>query len=101
MIEEFYKSMRFALKDLTIFPGSNLKDILKFAIIIAVISTLAFFFTPIAFLHPIGAWLGVGVLAIAYFIGGVKDSAIVNSDGASNDDGRVSEVQQAGASDER
>lgn len=100
MIDEIYKSIRFALKDMIIFPGKNLKNVLHYSIMISVISTICHFFTPITFLNYIGAWLGVLVLTLAYFIGGAKDvNRETDFDGPLEDNVRDDVLQEAGSSD--
>lgn len=96
IVEEFYKSIRFAMKDLIIFPGSNLKDILKFSILIALVSTVAYYFTPINLLHPVGAWIGVLVLAVSYNLGGAKDNAEADNGRAHNDGEGNAEIRETG-----
>lgn len=74
MLEEFYKTLRFGFKDMIIFPGSNLKDVFRYSIFIAILSTITNFLDVLTFLNPIGAWTGVFVLAIACFVGGIGES---------------------------
>lgn len=100
MIDEIYKSIRFAMKDMIIFPGKNLRNVLEYSILIAVISTICEFLTPLTFLNYIGAWIGVIVLTVAYFIGGAKDvNGKINSNGSSEDNVGDDVLQEAGTSD--
>jgi hypothetical protein len=68
-INEVYISLRYSLKDITIFPGKNLVHSLVIAASITVLAWLVYLFKYYNFINPIGATLGTVILGVIYYIG--------------------------------
>ena len=99
-INEVYISLRHSLKDITIFPGTNLYPSLLFAIVIFVVSVLTRLIGSYNFINPIGAGVGTLILGIIYYVGERREHAEVgNVSGNGNNIGVVGEWEQ-GSSEE-
>lgn len=93
LLFSLYESLRYSLKDIAIFPGSNLLGVLKYAVIVSIISTVTHFFElSITFLDWRGAWLGTTVLLVIYLLTFREES---ESDGTDNNDGIPSSSEES------
>lgn len=53
LLDKFYESMRFATRDMTIFPGLNLYSSLKINFILLIANSLCYLLNIYVFLNPL------------------------------------------------
>lgn len=87
-----YESLRYSVKDITIFPGDNLFNVFRWAVVVSVISTLVDLLgISKSFLDWRGAWTGTGILLLIYILT-LREGSV--TDGKDNHDGVSSKSQE-------
>lgn len=87
-----YESLRYSVKDITIFPGDNLFNVFRWAVVVSLISTLVDVFgISKNFLDWRGAWIGTGILLLIYILT-LREGSV--TDGKDNNDGVSSESEE-------
>lgn len=84
-LEEIYLSLKYSLRDITLFPGDNLIDALKITAGITAVSGLCALLGLPKFVDWRGALLGTIILALLIFIGRRRDSETSGENGTCND----------------
>lgn len=96
-LDEIYLSLKYSLRDITLFPGDNLIYSFKIAAGITVISALCALLDLPRFVEWKGALLGTVILGVLILIGRRRDNALSGADGVGNDSTRVHAGWEEGA----
>lgn len=67
-INKFYENMRYATRDMSLFPGTNLLSTLKWCIILTIVNSICYVFNIYVFVHPVSPLLSSIFLGILVFI---------------------------------
>lgn len=79
-LDKFYESMRFATRDMTIFPGLNLYSSLKINFILLVLNSICYILNIYVFINPVHCLVSFIVLLMLVLLSSVNKKKEVNKD---------------------
>lgn len=64
LLKLFFDSFKFAIRDIMLFPGTNLKNVFYIAFCISTISLFCWVFEIPQFINWLGGFIGTGVIGL-------------------------------------
>lgn len=101
LLDSIFLSLKYSTKDIIVFPGDNLDEVLKLSSVISTISTISHFSGLPTLLDWRGCWVGCALVFIITLIGRREKDEISRSNGVSTVSARTDGVGKPSTSTER